>query len=151
MVWLKLKSKVALQCCEKVSAPFLISLIFACNMQFFQVTFMRRQQTTRRTIISKQRNLRTAVNCSRSGQPTKIPPTVHRLLIQEATKECRQTFKEPEALLTSAKVSFHNSSIRKRLGKNSTHGRAPRRKPLLIKTNIKAPYHTCQKTPRWSP
>uniref|UniRef100_A0A9J8BFB0 Transposase Tc1-like domain-containing protein n=1 Tax=Cyprinus carpio carpio TaxID=630221 RepID=A0A9J8BFB0_CYPCA len=39
---------------------------------------------------------------------------------------------------TSFKVSVHDSTIRKRLGKNGLHGRVPRRKPLLSKKNIKA-------------
>ncbi len=36
------------------------------------------------------------------------------------------------------KVSVHDSTIRKRLGKNGLHGRVPRPKPLLSKKNIKA-------------
>ncbi|KAK3510736.1 hypothetical protein QTP70_021327 [Hemibagrus guttatus] len=39
---------------------------------------------------------------------------------------------------TSIKVSVHDSTIRKRLGKNGLHGRVPRQKPLLSKKNIKA-------------
>uniref|UniRef100_A0A8C1HCY9 Transposase Tc1-like domain-containing protein n=1 Tax=Cyprinus carpio carpio TaxID=630221 RepID=A0A8C1HCY9_CYPCA len=35
-------------------------------------------------------------------------------------------------------VSVHDSTIRKRLGKNGLHGRIPRRKPLLSKKNINA-------------
>ncbi|KAK3562775.1 hypothetical protein QTP86_007093 [Hemibagrus guttatus] len=42
------------------------------------------------------------------------------------------------ASLASVKVSVHDSTIRKRLGKNGLRGRVPRRKPLLSKKNIKA-------------
>ncbi|KAK3563022.1 hypothetical protein QTP86_013282 [Hemibagrus guttatus] len=42
------------------------------------------------------------------------------------------------ALTIYVKVSVHDSTIRKRLGKNGLHGRVPRRKPLLSKKNIKA-------------
>ncbi|KAK3509610.1 hypothetical protein QTP70_006816 [Hemibagrus guttatus] len=45
---------------------------------------------------------------------------------------------ELQASLASVKVSVHDSTIRKRLGKNGLHGRVPRRKPLLSKKNIKA-------------
>ncbi|KAK3525999.1 hypothetical protein QTP70_011800 [Hemibagrus guttatus] len=48
---------------------------------------------------------------------------------QQHSKNCRPH---------SVKVSVHDSTIRKRLGKNGLHGRVPRRKLLLNKKNIKA-------------
>ncbi len=57
---------------------------------------------------------------------------------QEVTKDPTTTSKELQASLDSVKVSVHDSTIRKRLGKNGMHGRVPRRKPLLSKKNIKA-------------
>ncbi|KAK3556190.1 hypothetical protein QTP70_005587 [Hemibagrus guttatus] len=57
--------------------------------------------------------------------------------IQEVTKDPTTTSKELQASLASVKVSVHDSTIRKRLGKNDLHGRVPRRKPLLSKKNIK--------------
>ncbi len=50
-------------------------------------------------------------------------------------KEPRTTL---QASLASIKVSVHDLTIRKRLGKNSIHGRVPRQKPLLTKKNTKA-------------
>ncbi|KAF7642649.1 hypothetical protein LDENG_00253840 [Lucifuga dentata] len=96
------------------------------------------QRTTVRAIIHKWRKHGTVVNLPRSGRPTKITPRAHRRLIQEVTKEPRTTSKALQASLASVKVSVHDSTIRKRLGKNGIHGRVPRRKPLLTKKNTKA-------------
>ncbi len=96
------------------------------------------QRTTVRAIIHKWRKLGTVVNLPRSGRPTKITPRAQRRLIQEVIKEPRTTSKELLASLASIKVSVHDSTIRKRLGKNSIHGRVPRQKPLLTKNNTKA-------------
>lgn len=96
------------------------------------------QRTTVRAIIHKWRKFGTVVNLPRSGRPTKITPRAQRRLIQEVTKEPTTTSKELQASLASVKVSVHDSTIRKRLGKNGIHGRVPRRKPLLTKNNIKA-------------
>ncbi len=73
------------------------------------------------------------MNLPRSGQPTTITPRAQRRLIQEVIKEPRTTSKELQASLASIKVSVHDSTIRKRLGKNGIHGRVPRQKPLLTK------------------
>ncbi len=78
------------------------------------------QRTTVRAIIHKWRKLGTVVNLSRSGWPTKITP--QRRLIQEVIKEPRTTSKELQASLASINVSVHDSTIRKRLGKNGIHG-----------------------------
>ncbi len=75
---------------------------------------------------------------SRSGWPTKITPRAQWRLIQEVIKEPRTASKEPQASLASIKVSVHDSTIRKRLDKNSIHGRGPRQKPLLTKKNTNA-------------
>ncbi len=96
------------------------------------------QRTTVRAIIHKWRKLGTAVNLPRSGRPTKITPRAQRRLIQEVIKEPITTSKELQASLASIKVSVHDSTIRKRLGKNGIHGRVPRQKPLLTKKNTKA-------------
>ncbi len=96
------------------------------------------QRTTVRAIIHKWRNHGTVVNLPRSGRPTKITPRAQRRLIQEVTKDPTTTCKELQASLASVKVSVHDSTIRKRLGKNGLHGRVPRPKPLLSKKNIKA-------------
>ena len=92
------------------------------------------QPTTVRAIIYKWRKLGTVVNLPRSGRPTKIPPRAHQQIIQEP----RLTSKELQASLASVKVSVHDSTIRKRLGRNGIHGRVARRKPLLTKKNTKA-------------
>ncbi|KAK3543845.1 hypothetical protein QTP70_030070 [Hemibagrus guttatus] len=80
-----------------------------------------------------------------SGEPSQdwladeITPRAQRQLIQEVTKDPTTTSKEMQVSLASVKVlSVHDSTIRKRLGKNGLHGRVPRRKPLLSKKNIKA-------------
>ncbi len=96
------------------------------------------QQTTVRAIIHKWRKLGTVVNLPRSGRPTKITPRAQWRLIQEVIKEPRTTSKQLQASLASIKVSVHDSTIRKRLGKNGIHGRVPRQKPLLTKKNTKA-------------
>ena len=92
----------------------------------------------RGNIIHKLRKFGRVVNLPRSGRPTKITPRVQQRLIQEVTKEPTTTFKELQASLASVKISVHDSTIRKRLGKNGIHGRVPRRKPLLTKKNKKA-------------
>lgn len=74
-------------------------------------------------VIHKWRKLGTVVNLPRSGRPTKMTPSE---LIQEIIEEPKTTSKELQASLASVKVSVHDSKIRKRLGKNSIHGRVPR-------------------------
>ncbi len=96
------------------------------------------QRTTVRAIIHKWRKLGTVVNLPRSGRPTKITPKAQWRHIQEVIKEPRTTSKELQASLASIKVSVHDSTIRKRLGKNGIHGRVPGQKPLLTKKNTKA-------------
>ncbi|KAK3571282.1 hypothetical protein QTP86_005922 [Hemibagrus guttatus] len=95
-------------------------------------------RTTVRAIIYKRKKHGTVENLPRSGRQTKITPRAQRQLIQEVTKDPTTTSKELQASLASVKVSVHDSTIRKRLGKNGLHGRVPRRKPLLSKKNIKA-------------
>ncbi|KAK3551411.1 hypothetical protein QTP70_017294, partial [Hemibagrus guttatus] len=95
-------------------------------------------RTTVRAIIYKCRKHGTVENLPRSGRLTKITQRAQRQLIQEVTKDLTTTSKELQASLASVKVSVHDSTIRKRLGKNGLHGRVPRRKPLLSKKNIKA-------------
>ncbi len=85
------------------------------------------QRTMVRAIIHKWRKLGTVVNLSRSGRPTKITPRAQRRLIQEVIKEPRTTSKELQASLASIKVSVHDSTTRKRLGKNDIQ-RVPRQK-----------------------
>ncbi len=96
------------------------------------------QRTTVRAIIHKWRKLGTVLNLPRSGLPIKITPRAQRRLIQEVIKEPRTTSKELQASLASIKVSVHDSTIRKRLGKNGIHERVPRQKPLLTKKYTKA-------------
>uniref|UniRef100_A0A9J8CLU9 Transposase n=1 Tax=Cyprinus carpio carpio TaxID=630221 RepID=A0A9J8CLU9_CYPCA len=91
------------------------------------------QRTTVRAIIHKRQKHGTVENLPRSGFPR-----AQRRLIQEVTKNPTTTSKELQASLASVKVSVHDSSLRKRLGKNGLHGRVPRRKPLLSKKNVKA-------------
>ncbi len=79
------------------------------------------QRTTVRAIIHKWRKL--VVNLPRSGCPTKITPRAQRRLIQEVTKDPTTTSKELQASLASIKVSVHDSTIRKRLGKNEFQGK----------------------------
>ncbi|KAK3507977.1 hypothetical protein QTP70_007945 [Hemibagrus guttatus] len=95
-------------------------------------------RTTVRAIIYKWRKHGTVENIPRSGRPTKITPRAQRQLIQEVTKDPTTTSKELQASLASVKVSVHDCTIRKRLGKNGLHSRVPKRKPLLSKKNIKA-------------
>ncbi len=81
------------------------------------------QRTMVGVIIHKWRKLGTVVNLPRSGRPTKITPRAQRRLIQEDIKEPRTTSKELQASLASIKVSVHDSTIRKRLGKNEFQGK----------------------------
>ncbi len=104
------------------------------------------QRTTVRAIIHKGRKLGTVVNLPRSGRPTKTTPREQRWLIQEVIKEPRTTSKELQASLASIKVSVHDTTIRKMLGKkNGMHGSVPRQTPLLTKKNTKDSSHICQK------
>ncbi len=67
-----------------------------------------------------------------SGEPSQewlvyqITPRAQWRFIQEVIKEPCTTSKELQASLASIKVSVHDSTIRKRLGKNGTHRRVPR-------------------------
>ena len=99
---------------------------------------LRLQWTTVRGIIHKWRKRGRVVNLSRSGWITKMTPTAQQRFIQGVTKEPRTTSKELQASLPSVKVSVHDSTMRKRPGKNDMHGRVPRQKPLLAKKNMKA-------------
>jgi len=65
-------------------------------------------------------------NLPRRGRPNKITPRAQRRLIQEVIKEPKTASKELQATLASIKASFHDSTIRKRLGKNGIHERVPR-------------------------
>ncbi len=107
------------------------------------------QRTIIRANIPKCRKLGTVVNLPRSGQPTKITPRAR--LIQEVIKEPRTSSKLNQHLLTSIKVSVHDSTTRKRLGKNSIHRRVPSQKPLLTKKNTKGSSHISQKISWLSP
>uniref|UniRef100_A0A9J8AA81 Transposase n=1 Tax=Cyprinus carpio carpio TaxID=630221 RepID=A0A9J8AA81_CYPCA len=93
------------------------------------------QRTTVRTIIHKWQKYGTVENLPRSGRPTKITPRAQQRLIQEVTKDPTTTSKELQASLASVKVSVHDSTIRKRLGKNGLYGRVPRQK-LLLKARL---------------
>ncbi len=104
------------------------------------------QRTTVRAIIHKWRKLGTVVNLPRSGRPTKITPRAQWRLIQEVIKEPRTTSKQLQASLASIKVSVHDSTIRKRLGKNGIHGRVPRQKPLLTKRTQRLVSHLPKKS-----
>ncbi|KAK3538352.1 hypothetical protein QTP70_035208 [Hemibagrus guttatus] len=95
-------------------------------------------RTTVRAIIYKWRKHGTMENLPRSGRQTKVTPRAQQQLIQEVTKDPTTTSKELQASLASVKVSVHDSTLRKRLGKNGLRGRVPRQKPLLSKKNIKA-------------
>ncbi len=103
------------------------------------------QWTTVRAIIHKWRKLVTVVNLPRSGRPTKITPRAQRRLIQEVIKEPRTTSKELQASLASIKVSVHDSTIRKRLGKNSIHGESFKAKATADQKQHKGSSHIYQK------
>ena len=97
---------------------------------------LRLKRTTVRANIHKQRKHGTVVNLPRSGKPTKITPRVQRRLIQQVIKDPTTTSKELQASFASLMFSVHDSTIRKRLGKNGLHGRIPRlKKTLLSKKN----------------
>ncbi|KAK3559140.1 hypothetical protein QTP86_005021 [Hemibagrus guttatus] len=78
-----------------------------------------------------------------SGEPSQDRPADQNYPKSAATthpgghKRPTTTSKELQASLASVKVSVHDSTIRKRLGKNGLRGRVPRQKPLLSKMNIK--------------
>ncbi len=96
------------------------------------------QRTTVRAIIHKWRKT------WNSGEPSQEWPADQNYPKSAATTHPRGPQKTPQqhlrlqASLASVKVSVHDSTIRKRLGKNGLHGRVPRPKPLLSKKNIKA-------------
>ncbi len=82
------------------------------------------QQTPVRAFIHKWRKLGSVVNLPRSGRPTKITPRAQWRLIQEAIEEPRTTSKELEPSLASIQVRIHDSTIRKRLGRNGIRGKS---------------------------
>ena len=88
------------------------------------------QLTPVRAIIHKWREHGTVVNLPRTGQFTKITPRVHQQLIQKVIKVSRTSSKALQDSLAYVKVRIHDSTIRKRLGKNGIHGRVTRQKPL---------------------
>ncbi len=79
-----------------------------------------------------------------SGEPSQEWPAYQNYSKTATTthpgghKRTRTTSKELQASLASIKFSVHDSTIRKRLGKNGIHGRDPRQKPLLTTKNTKA-------------
>ncbi len=83
-------------------------------------------------------NVETVVNLPRNGRPTKITPRAQWRLIQEVIKEPRTTSKELQASLASVKVSVHDSTIRKRLGKKTA-------KAIADQKEHKGSSHICQK------
>ncbi|KAK3568905.1 hypothetical protein QTP86_019571, partial [Hemibagrus guttatus] len=83
-------------------------------------------RTTVRAIIYKWQKHGTVENLPRSGRPTKITPRAQRQLIQDVTKDPTTTSKELQASLASVKVSVHDSTIRKRLGKNENISMIPK-------------------------
>ncbi|KAK3571029.1 hypothetical protein QTP86_001280 [Hemibagrus guttatus] len=114
---------------EKIEGAGLDVSLYSGKIQHNSLTHHHAKKTSSETAVE---------NLPRSGWPTKITPRVQRQLIQEVTKEPTTTSKELQASLASVKVSVHDSTIRKRLGKNGLHGRVPRRRLLLSKKNIKA-------------
>ncbi len=104
------------------------------------------QRTTVRSIIYKWRKLGTVLNLPRSGWTTKITPRAQWQLIQEFIKEPRTTPKEPQASLASIKVSVHDSTIRKRLGKNSLHGRKVQKSTQWLTSHLPKNILTIPKT-----
>ncbi len=96
------------------------------------------QQTTVRAIIHKGRKLGTVVNLPRSGRPTKITPREQRQLIQEVINEHRTISKELQASLASIKVSVHDSTIRKRLGKKRHPWKSSKAKDIADQKEHKA-------------
>ena len=71
------------------------------------------------------------MNLPRSGRPSKIEK-------EHVDNSSRTISRALQASLASVKVSVHDSTIRKTLGKNVIHGRVPRQKQLLTKKNTKA-------------
>ena len=68
-------------------------------------------------------------------------PIANPQVIQNVSKEPRTISKELQVSLASVKVSVSDSTIRKRLerdSKNGIHKRDPRQKPLLTKNDTKA-------------
>ncbi|XP_053506930.1 LOW QUALITY PROTEIN: cytochrome P450 2C20-like [Ictalurus furcatus] len=93
---------------------------------------LKLQRTTVRAIISKSRKLSTVVNLPRSGQPSKIPPstaTTH----PASHKRAKDNIKGTTGSLASIKVTVHDSTIRKTLGKNGIHGRVK-----ILKENVQS-------------
>ncbi len=78
------------------------------------------------------------MNLPRSGRPTKITPRAQRRLIQEVIKEPRTASKELQASLASIKVSVHDSTIRKRLGKKRHSWESSKAKATADQKNTKA-------------
>ncbi len=103
------------------------------------------QRTTVRAIIHKWWKLGTVVNLPRSGRPTKIIPRAQWRLIQEVIKEPRTTSKELQASLAAIKVSVHDSTIRKRLGKNRHPWESSKAKAIADQKEHKVSSHICQK------
>ncbi len=104
------------------------------------------QRTTVRAIIHKWRKHGTVVNLPRSGWPTKITPRAQRRLIQEVTKDPTTTSKELQASLASIKVSVHDSTIRKRLGKKWPAWQSSKTKTAAEQKGHKSSSQFCQKT-----
>lgn len=105
----------------------------------------RLQWATVTAIIHKWQKLGAVVNVPRSAWPMKKTPGVHK----EVTKEPQSTSKELQASFVSVKVRIHDSTIKRRLGKNDIHGRVSRQKLLLTKMNTKICLRFTKKTPSW--
>uniref|UniRef100_A0A672K620 Antizyme inhibitor 1a n=1 Tax=Sinocyclocheilus grahami TaxID=75366 RepID=A0A672K620_SINGR len=93
-------------------------------------------------VCDNEAELRKIARChpKTNGEPSQEWPADQNYPKSTATTHPRD-HKRPHnniqrtAGLTSVKVSVHDSTIRKRLGKNGLHGRVPRQKPLLSKKN----------------
>lgn len=75
-----------------------------------------------------------------------MTPKVQQWLIQQVTKESRMTSKELQASLASIKVSHHDSTKRKNVGKNGIHGSVPSKKKRRKENGLSHHYSWCKIT-----
>lgn len=101
--------------------------------RWFPKEFELHQSSVRQTVYKwRQFN---AITLPRSGQSTKISPSVRHVIFWEVSKNTKITSKELKASLALANVSVHETIIRKTLNNN---GVLARKKALFPKKDIVA-------------
>ena len=104
-------------------------------------------QSTIRQIVYKWRKFSTVSTLLRSGRPAKMTARAQRRMLNGVKKNPRVRAEDLQKSLKHANISVDESTIRKTLNRNGVHGRTPRKKPLLSKTQHCCMSEVCKSAP----